>query len=77
MRDCNKLKLYYWLQLCSVLLLGGYLLFFGQWQIETNLLSILPHSEQQQDFKRAEQALFKQKSQQLVVLISGENALKR
>ena len=59
-----------------MLLLGGYLLFFGQWQIETNLLSILPHSEQQQDFKRAEQALFKQKSQQLVVLISGENALK-
>ena len=76
MRDCNKLTIYYWLQLCSVLLLGGYLLFFGQWHIETNLLSILPHSEHQQDFKRAEQALFKQKSQQLVVLISGENALK-
>ncbi|MGB2739924.1 MAG: hypothetical protein WBC60_05135 [Cognaticolwellia sp.] len=76
MRDCNNWKKYYWLQLCSVLLLGGYLLLFGQWHIETNLLSVLPHSEQQQDFNAAEQALFKQKSQQLVILISGENALK-
>lgn len=75
MRDCSKLKKYYWLQLCSVLLLGGYLLLFGQWHIETNLLSILPHSSQQQDFSAAEQALFKQKSQQLVILISGANAL--
>jgi len=75
-RDCNKLKKIYWLQLCAVLLLGGYLLIFGQWRIETNLLSILPHSEQQQDFKAAEQALFNHKSQQLIVLISGKNALK-
>ena len=63
MRDCNNWKKYYWLQLCSVLFLGAYLLLFGQWHIETNLLSVLPHSEQQQDFNAAEQALF--------ILISG------
>lgn len=76
MRDFNKLKKLYWLQLLAVFLLGGYLLFFGQWRIESNLLSILPHSAQQQDFSAAEQALFKSKSQQLIVLISGDNALK-
>ena len=76
MRDFNKLKKLYWLQLLAVFLLGGYLLFFGQWRIESNLLSILPHSAQQQDFSAAEQALFKSKSQQLIVLIAGDNALK-
>ncbi|WP_077284406.1 MMPL family transporter [Cognaticolwellia aestuarii] len=76
MRDFNKLKKLYWLQLLAVFLLGGYLLFFGQWRIESNLLSILPHSAQQQDFSAAEQALFKSKSQQLLVLIAGDNALK-
>lgn len=75
MRDFNKLKKLYWLQLLSVFLLGSYLLFFGQWRIESNLLSILPHSAQQQDFSAAEQALFKNKSQQLIVLIAGDNAL--
>lgn len=75
MHDFNRLRKLYWLQLCSVLLLGGYLLFFGQWQLETNLLSILPQSAQQQDFSAAEQALFNDKSQQLVILITGENAL--
>ncbi len=74
MRGCNKLKKFYWFQLCSVLLLGGYLLLFTQWHIETNLLSILPNSSQKQDFTIAEQALFTNKSQQIVVLISGENA---
>ena len=75
MRGYNKLKKLYWLQLLAVFLLGGYLLFFGKWRIESNLLSILPHSAQQQDFSAAEQALFKNKSQQLMVLIAGENAL--
>tara|TARA_R110000744_G_scaffold1965_6_gene7683 strand:+ start:12047 stop:14344 length:2298 start_codon:yes stop_codon:yes gene_type:complete len=74
-RGYNKLKKLYWLQLLAVFLLGGYLLFFGKWRIESNLLSILPHSAQQQDFSAAEQALFKNKSQQLMVLIAGENAL--
>ncbi|MGB1263390.1 MAG: MMPL family transporter [Cognaticolwellia sp.] len=75
MRDFNKLKKIYWLQLFAVLMLGTYLVFFGHWQVETNLLSILPKAAQQQDFKAAEKALFSDKSQQLVVLISGENAL--
>ena len=75
MRGYNKLKKLYWLQLLAVFLLGGYLLFFGKWRIESNLLSILPHSAQQQDFSAAEQALFKNKSQQLMVLIAGKNAL--
>ena len=75
MEGFNKLKKLYWLQLIAVFLLGGYLLFFGQWRIESNLLSILPHSAQQQDFSVAEQALFKNKSRQLMVLITGENAL--
>lgn len=75
MEGFNKLKKLYWLQLIAVFLLGGYLLFFGQWRIESNLLSILPHSAQQQDFSVAEQALFKNKSRQLMVLIAGENAL--
>lgn len=71
----TKLQKLYWLQLLAVLFLGGYFIFFANWKIETNLLSILPNAEQQQDFEAAEQALFKQKSQQLVVLLSGSNAL--
>ena len=70
-----KLQRLYWLQLFSVLVIGVYLVFFGKWQIETNLLSILPNSSQHQSFRAAEEALFKQKSQQLVVLLSGDNAI--
>lgn len=70
-----KLQRLYWLQLFAVLVIGVYLVFFGKWQIETNLLSILPNSSQHQSFRAAEEALFKQKSQQLVVLLSGDNAI--
>ena len=75
MRVCNKLHILYWLQLFAVLLLGVYLLFFGQWHVETNLLSILPNSSQHESFKSAETALFQQKTQQLVVLVTGDDAL--
>lgn len=75
MRVCNKLHILYWLQLFAVLLLGVYLLFFGKWHVETNLLSILPNSSQHESFKSAETALFQQKTQQLVVLVTGDDAL--
>lgn len=70
-----QLQILYWLQLFSVLFLGGYLCFFSQWHVETNLLSILPSTLQHQNFKPAEVALFKKKSQQIVVLVSGKESL--
>ncbi len=71
----TKFQKLYWLQLLIVLLLGVYIIFWGKWQVETNLLSIFPKSAQHQSFKTAEHALFQQKSQQLVVLLSGDNAI--
>ena len=38
----------YLLQLAVVLLLAGYQLGWGQWQIETNILSLLPTDSQAQ-----------------------------
>lgn len=48
---------------------------FGHWHLETNLLSILPKTANNQQFSAAEDALFNTRNQQAVVLISGDNAL--
>lgn len=74
MRNSNKTLVLYVFQFLIVLALGIYLVFFGQWKIETNLLSLLPQSSQHQDFTAAERALFAEKEQQLLVLISGKEA---
>lgn len=73
------LKLYL-LQLLAVLLLAGYQLGWGQWQIETNILSLLPHDSQAQasqkhDIQQAKSALFQQANQRVLVAISGEQAI--
>lgn len=75
MRNLTKRSVFYWLQLTFVLMLGLYLLFFGRWQLETSLLSLLPNSGQYSDMSLAEQALFSDKQNQVVIIISGENAV--
>ncbi|SGY86613.1 Putative membrane protein, Predicted exporter [Moritella viscosa] len=68
------------LQLIVVLLLAGYQLGWGQWKIETNILSLLPtdsqaQANQQQDISQAKSALFQQANQRVLVAISGEKAI--
>jgi len=63
-----------------VLLLAGYQLGWGQWKIETNILSLLPtdsqaQASQQQDINQAKSALFQQANQRVLVAISGEQAI--
>ncbi|WP_075532374.1 MMPL family transporter [Moritella viscosa] len=70
----------YLLQLIVVLLLAGYQLGWGQWKIETNILSLLPtdsqaQANQQQDISQAKSALFQQANQRVLVAISGEKAI--
>ncbi|WP_249185333.1 MMPL family transporter [Moritella sp. 5] len=70
----------YLLQLVVVLLLAGYQLGWGQWQIETNILSLLPtdsqaQASQKQDINQAKSALFQQANQRVLVAISGEQAI--
>jgi len=79
---CNNkfgLKCYLF-QLVVVLLLAGYQLGWGQWKIETNILSLLPtdsqaQASQQQDINQAKSALFQQANQRVLVAISGEQAI--
>lgn len=78
-RKKRGLKLYL-LQLLAVLLLAGYQLGWGQWQIETNILSLLPNDSQAQasqkhDIQQAKSALFQQANQRVLVAISGEQAI--
>jgi len=78
-RKKRGLKLYL-LQLLAVLLLAGYQLGWGQWQIETNILSLLPNDNQAQasqkhDIQQAKSALFQQANQRVLVAISGEQAI--
>jgi predicted exporter len=74
-RNLTKSSVFYCLQLTFVLILGLYLLFFGRWQLETNLLSILPNSAKNSEMLLAEQAIFSDKQNQVVIIISGENAV--
>ena len=82
----NKLGLKcYLLQLIAVLLLAGYQLGWGQWQIETNILSLLPTdnqalsspvaASQKHDINQAKSVLFAQANQRVLVAISGEQAM--
>lgn len=75
MRNLTKSFAFYWLQLTFVLILGLYLLFFGRWQLETNLLSLLPNSAKNSEMLLGEQALFSDKQNKVVIIISGENAV--
>jgi len=62
----------------AVLLLAAYQLLWGQWQIETNILSLLPNdsqASQQQDMQQAKSALFQQANQRVLVAISGAQAI--
>jgi len=70
----------YLLQLVAVLLLAGYQLGWGQWQIETNILSLLPTDSQAQasqkhNMQQAKSALFQQANQRVLVAISGKQAI--
>ena len=79
MPNSNKAAYFYWLQLTCVLLLGLYLLFFSRWQLETNLLALLPQQTQNHqknaNIALAEQALFADKQKQVVIAIKGDNAM--
>lgn len=71
---------FYLLQLMAVLLLAGYQLGWGQWQIETNILSLLPTDSQAQasqkyNVQQAKSALFQQANQRVLVAISGAQAM--
>ena len=79
MPNSNKAAYFYWLQLTCVLMLGLYLLFFSRWQLETNLLALLPQQTQNHqksaNLALAEQALFADKQKQVVIAITGDNAM--
>ena len=47
----------------------------GQWRIQSNLLSLLPQTGQNQQFQAAENVLFSQTQNQVVILLSGEQAI--
>ncbi|QUM76046.1 hypothetical protein HWV00_07320 [Moritella sp. 24] len=83
-KSSNKFGLtFYLIQLVAVLLLAGYQLGWGQWQIETNILSLLPsdsqtsqkHINQQKNVQQAKSALFQQANQRVLVAISGAQAI--
>ena len=75
MLNYNKLLLAYWGQLTFVICLGIALFFFGQWKIETNILTLLPELSTSTEIKKAQQALFSNKEQQVLIAISGNNAI--
>ncbi len=75
MRSYNKGFKLYIVQLICVLTLGLYQLEWGSWQIETNILSLLPTSSHQQDAAKAKTALFQQANQRVTVAISGERSI--
>jgi predicted exporter len=74
-RSYNNSFKFYIIQLICVLTLGLYQLMWGQWQIETNILSLLPTSSHQQDVAKAKTALFQQANQRVLVAISGERPI--
>jgi predicted exporter len=74
-RSYNNNFKFYIIQLICVLALGLYQLMWGQWQIETNILSLLPTSSHQQDVAKAKTALFQQANQRVLVAISGERPI--
>jgi len=74
-RNYNKGLFAYFLQLALVLSLGAYFLVMGEWHVQSNLLSLLPSSKNDLVLNKAEQALFKDKEQQVVIAISGEQAI--
>lgn len=55
-------------------MLGLFMMVFGRWQLETNLLSLLPASAQTSKVQAAGRALFADKQNQIVILVSGEDA---
>lgn len=75
MRNYNKGLIGYFLQLICVFLLAGYMLVMGEWQVQSNLLSLLPESRDEMLLNKAEQALFKNKERQVVVILHGEQAI--
>ena len=75
MRNYNKGLIAYFLQLGLFLLLGVYFLVMGEWHVQSNLLSLLPGSENNLVLNTAEQALFKDKEQQVVIALHGKQAI--
>lgn len=55
-------------------MLGGYQIIFGEWQIQTNILSLLPNDGYSQNKILAEQALFEDKNNQIIIAISGNKS---
>jgi len=74
-RNYNKGLIAYFVQLGLVLLLGVYFLVMGEWHVQSNLLSLLPGSENNLVLNKAEQALFKDKEQQVVIALHGKQAI--
>jgi len=74
-RNYSKGLIAYFVQLALVLLLGSYFLIMGEWTIQSNLLSLLPDSQNEIVLNKAEQALFKDKEQQVIIALSGEQAI--
>jgi len=56
------------------MILGCYQLMFGSWQIQTNILSILPNAQVSEALLSSEQALFGEAKKKVTVAISGDKA---
>jgi predicted exporter len=56
-------------------LLGVYFLVMGEWNVQSNLLSLLPTAKNEVVLNKAEKALFKDKEQQVVIVLNGKQAV--
>lgn len=75
MLSYNNYQKFYFTQLFLVLAIGCYQLIFGSWQVQTNILSILPKTQISKALLSSEQALFGQAKKKVTVAISGDKAV--
>jgi len=71
----SNFQKFYVTQLLLILLLGGYQFVFGSWQVQTNILSILPNTQISKALLSSEQALFGQAKKKVTIALTGEKAV--
>lgn len=75
MPNLNKPLTLYLSQFIIVVITGLYLLVFGQWHIETNMLSLLPKRHAQAEFETVESMLFNAQKNQFLIAVSGDKSI--
>ena len=86
MRNYNRIITAYLLQLIIVITLAGVVLYQGNWQIQTDLLSLLPKTKESrssdekpsnafEDISQIEKKLFDKARQNVAIALMGEQAL--